>query len=451
MNFPSYWNSFRSTHSLSIASPSGESQPPAKRSTVHGVLRSRTFWISLLPVALCLIAAGWLWRDRQGPLQWRQADAALERHDLVSAAAYLDQYLEARPNDEVALLVAARTARRLEQYSQAEALLIRCQEVGGVTDETRLEWDLFRVQQGELGAIHTRLRATIGPDHPDAPLVLEALARGYLYSDRLLDAMQACDLWIAKQPDHPWPWLWRGGIYERLANFDQALADYEQALELVPEDKDVRLSIGALLARGRRPAPATTHFEFVLNRFKDDQEALIGLAACHIEQGQPADAVPLLQRVLADDPTAARALVLLGSAALQQSDPGKAEAWLKQAVKQAPDDPEALHQLILALRVQDKHREADLLAPRLEEVRQDIERLDRLIRDMARDPENGSLRHEAGVIALRLGREELGVQWLQSALQAAGDHRATHAALAEHFAQRDDPRAEHHRRLAETP
>src|SRR5262249_10606462 len=207
-------------------------------------------------------------------LEWRQAEAALGRHDLASAAAHLDRYLQRRPRDTAAWFLAARTARRLGCYPEAEQYLNRCQQLGGVTDATRLEWDLLRVQQGDLGDVHTRLRMTITPDHPDAPLVLEALARGYLKCDRLLDVLEACDLWVSRQPDHPWPWLWRGGIFERLGNYHRALADYRRALENAPEDREVRLALGALLARGRQPGAAAEQFEYLLERSPDDEEAL---------------------------------------------------------------------------------------------------------------------------------------------------------------------------------
>lgn len=405
----------------------------------------------LLAVAALLISGGWFWQSRRAQHEWQQAQADLDRHDLESAASHLDRYLEYRPDDAAGWFLAGRTARRLDRYAQAETHLTRCQQLGGVTDATRLEWDLFRIQQGDLSDIHTRLRATITPQHPDAPLVLEALARGYLSNDRLMDAMEACDLWITQQPNHRWPWLWRGGIYEQLANFDQALADYQRALELAPQDKDVRLSLGALLIRGRRPGPAAEHFNNVLQRFPDDPEALLGLAACRIDQGESAGAIPLMERVLASDPANPKALVLRGKAALEQRDAAGAEKWLTQATQLAPDDPEAFHQLILALRTQGKDAEADRFAPRLEAIRLDINRLDQLIRAIARNPEDAPLRHEAGVITLRLGRANDGLRWLQSAVRCPGDHRASHAALAEYFAQRDDPRADLHRRLAQTP
>jgi tetratricopeptide (TPR) repeat protein len=399
-----------------------------------------------------LVAAGvWFWQVRRVQREWDRAEAALKRHDLASAAAYLDRYLEHRPRDTAALFLAGRTARRLDRYPEAERHLTRCQQLGGVTDATLLEWDLLRVQQGDLGDLHTKLRMSIPPDHPDALIVLEALAKGYLKDGRLHDVSQACTLWIARQPDHPWPWLWRGGIYERMANYHKALADYSRALEIAPDDRDVRLALGTLFAQWRHPAEAAEHFEHLLGRSPDDREALCGLAACHIEQGRPDEAVPLIERVLADKPGLARALFLRGKAALEQRDRAAAESWLARAVEAAPDDPEALHQLTVALRARNKDAEADRLAPRLEALRKDLARLSELTKTIARKPDEAAPRHEAGVIALRLGRPDEGVRWLEGALHARGDHRPIHAALAEHFRGRDDPRADYHRRQAQTP
>jgi tetratricopeptide (TPR) repeat protein len=155
--------------------------------------------------------------------------------------------------------------------------------------------------------------------------------------------------------------------------------------------------------------------------------------------------------VLKDDPASALGLFLRGKAALQQHDAAAAQHWLERAVGEAPHDAEALHQLILALRAQRKHAEADRLAPRLEAVRKDLNRLHDLVRAIARNPEDVRPRHEAGVIALRLGRSDEGVRWLEGALRARGDHRPTHAALAEYFRLRRDPRAEYHQQLAQTP
>lgn len=405
----------------------------------------------LVGLAGLMTVAASLWQVRQAQKEWRLVEAALQRHDLVSAASHLDRYLGRRPQDSRGWFLAGRTARRLSRYSEAEQYLARCQQLGGVTAETRLEWDLLRVHQGNLGDVHTRLRMTIPPDHPDAPLVLEALAQGYLKCDRLRDVMEACDLWISRQPEHPWPWFWRGGVYERLGNFHEALADYQRALERTPEDREIRLALAALFARARQANAAVEHYEQILEQAPTDEEALLGLAACRIEQGRFADAIGLLDRVTTSESLTARGLFLRGKAALGQQDASTAERWLTGAVQKAPDDAEALHQLILALRAQDKHAAADRLGPRLETLRRDLARLNELIKTVARTPADVHPRHEAGVVALRIGRSDDGVRWLLSALRVRGDHRATHAALAEHFRRQGDARAEYHRQQAQLP
>jgi hypothetical protein len=110
-----------------------------------------------------------------------------------------------------------------------------------------------------------------------------------------------------------------------------------------------------------------------------------------------------------------------------------------------------LHQLTLALRAHGEDAEADRLVPRVEALRKDSARLDELVRIIARNPDAAGPRHEAGVLALRLGRADDGVRYLEGALRTRGDHRPSHAALAEHFRRGGDSRAEIHQKLAEEP
>jgi Tfp pilus assembly protein PilF len=56
-----------------------------------------------------------------------------------------------------------------------------------------------------------------------------------------------------------------------------------------------------------------------------------------------------------------------------------------------------------------------------------------LIAAIGREPNNAALRREAARICLRYGRDEEGLRWLRSALQAAPQDPATHAALAAYY------------------
>jgi tetratricopeptide (TPR) repeat protein len=407
--------------------------------------------VFLLLIGL-LLAALWLWPRYRARQEWHRAESALARHDLPAALTHLDLYLSDRPDNVAAWFLAARTARRLERGAEAERYLERCQQLGGVTDATRLEWDLLRVQRGDLGGIDVRLRKSIGPEHPDALIVLEALARGYIRSERLTDALEACQLWIARQPDHPWPWLWRGNVYDRLNHQDRAVADYQRAVQNNPLDSEARLTLAGLLFRQRQPRAAAEQYEVVLARVPDDLDAQIGLAACRIEQGRAAEAITLLDGVLEQGPGSAQAVFLRGKAAVQVNQPASAERWLREATRLAPSDPEALYQLSLALRAQRKEEEAKQVSLRAERLRKDYQRLEELTRMIARQPSDPQPRHEAGVIALRLGRTDEGLRFLHSLLPLDGDHRRTQAVLADHYQQKGNlERAEYHRRLAETP
>jgi tetratricopeptide (TPR) repeat protein len=390
----------------------------------------------------------WYWARQE----WQQAQDALRRGDLVSAAACLERFLQYRPDDAAAWFLAGRTARRLDRIAEAEHSLERCQQLVGVTDATRLEWDLLRIQQGELSDAHVRLRMTVGPDHPDAPYVLEALARGYMKCGRLHDALQACELCIARQPQHLWPWFWRGWIFERLGNEDRAKQDYEKAVEEVPDDRRARLALGRVLLRQRQSARATEHFEYLFARFPDDEEVLLGLAECRIDQNQATRATPLIERVLTARASSSQGLLLRGKVAFHEGGPDRGEHWLRQAVKSAPDDAEALNWLVKCLYAQDKETEANQLALRLEQLRSDLRRIDELVRIVAQQPDEAAPRHEVGILFLKHSRSEEGLHWLNGALRAKGDHRPTHAALADYYRRKgDEVLAETHRQLAETP
>jgi tetratricopeptide (TPR) repeat protein len=415
--------------------------------------RRRLLYLLLLPLLVGLgLAAVWAWQGHRSRQEWQAVQDALHGHDLPGAASALGRYRQHHPGDAAAWFLAARTARRLEQYPEAERTLERCQELGGVTDATRLEWDLLRLQQGDLGEVDVRLRMTIGPNHPDAPLVLEALVRGYFKGERLSDALQACGLWLEREPEHPWPWLWRGRILERVGRLDKALEAHRRALDLAPDDRDARLALGRVYLGQRQPSSAAEQYQYLLDRSPDDAEALLGLAECRIEQGRAGEAIPFIDRVLAATPSSPAGLFLRGKAAFDLDDRPGAERWLRQAVRSAPDDSNALHLLVQCLRAQGQEAEAGPLAERLEGLQKDLRRLDELVRMVARQPDDIRSRHEAGVLALRVGRPEEGVRWLQGALHVSGDHRPVHAALADYYLQHgDSARAEAHRRQAETP
>jgi len=417
------------------------------------IRRPRVLVLLLLVVFGALAAvAYWRWDEYRARFAWEDAEQALGRRDLAAAASHFDRYITLRSSDPAGWFQAARTARRRGQFPDAKRYLAECEQRGGNADAIHLERDLMLVQQGVIGEADVRLRATVGPDHPDAALVLEALARGYSLAERWADARQACELWRSIEPDAPLAWLWGGWVCERMVQVEQAGEFYQRALELAPDDRDVRVAFARLQLRQRNPFAAAPHYEWVLARDADDAEASLGLAQCRIESGRAADAVPLIEHALSRDPTSSLAMALQGRAAMDRGDAAAAERWLRQAVESDPGDAEALHVLILALRAQRKDDEAAQLARRLDDLQRDLRRLTDLMRMIGPQLADAGPCCEAGVIALRVGRTRQGLNLLEDALRRKGDHRPVHAALADYY--RKSGRldlAEVHQSLADKP
>lgn len=431
--------------SRAAASLQSTAPRPARRSRLIAVA-------AILGLVVLTVAGLWWWEHSRAAGAMRDAEDALRRHDLAAAAGHLDRYVSLRPTDPAGWFLAARTARRRGQFAEAERFLERCREANGSGDAIAFERDLALVQQGRLGEIDLRLRATIDPDHPDVAFVLEALARGYMEAGRQADAREACNLWKTLDPSHPSPWHFLGIISERMAQWDQAAELHAEAIRLNPEDRGPRIGAARVFLRKRQPGEAETHYKWVLARHPDDDEALAGLAECLIDEGRASEALPVLDRVLGRDPNAAGLLYLRGKASSVLGDAIAAEVWLRRALAQQPGDAETMHLLVESLRAQRKDDEADKFAIRLEQLQIDLKRLAELVREIGTKLDDSGPSHEAGVIALRVGRTKDGLNLLHDALRRRGDHRRTHAVLAEHYrgAGRQDL-AEHHRRLAEVP
>jgi tetratricopeptide (TPR) repeat protein len=360
----------------------------------------------------------------------RAADRAIARGDFDEALGHLDVCLAVWPDRASTRFLAARPARRAGRLDEAERHLTRLQAAHGPSEQTALEWALLQVERGDLERAEDYLRRTVGPDHPDAAIVCEALARGYLLTDRLNDLRGVADKWLEVRPGDTHALYYRGLACERLGQWPEAVAAYRESVEADPENADARLHLAELLlVHYQDAAQALDHYERVRGRRPSDPAVLIGLARCRRELGQTAAARDLLDGLLAAHPDHARALAERGRVALAEDDPAGAERWLRQAVAGAPEDAAALHSLKSALTLQDKKDEAAQLEPRINQLNADLKRYREVVWAVAKDPRNPALRTEAAEICARLGRKDEQRRWLATALLIAPSDERVRAAL----------------------
>jgi predicted Zn-dependent protease len=275
--------------------------------------------------------------------------------------------------------------------------------------------------------------------------------RDSLEAYRFADALRAADLWVERRPKDARALLWRGRVYERLARLDAALHDYRQAVALDPKNAQARLHLGQVLVERKDPVEARKHFEWLLGRRPEDPAVLLGLVRCRALLGQLTAARDMLDKLLKKYPRHAGALTERGKLALFEGKFREAEAWLRKALKEDPARYETLYALSRCLFQSGRREEAQRYLVQLRRLQEDLKRLDRILRaELARKPNDPSLRLEAGTICLRLGQTKEGLRLLASALKADPRHRPTHRALAEYYERTGDrTRAVAHRRLAE--
>ncbi len=420
------------------AAPDSPLSPWPRRFVAGLRRRPRSALSAALALAALAAAAALLVPPARAWYHARAAERAAQRGDFEEARSHLAVCLAVWPDSGRTHLLAARAARRAGRLDEAEQHLNRAQALGGRTDETALERVLLRVERGDVAEVEGYLKSTIGPDHPDAPIVLEALARGYLLTDRLFDLLECTTLWLQVRPHETHALFWRGLARERLGDWGEAVADYRAAVEADPDNIAARLRLGELLLnRMHEPDESLGHFEAARARGPSDPEARLGLALCQRALGHADAARELLDGLLAERPDDARALAERGRLALDEGDAARAESCLRRAVELAPDDREALYSFLGALRQQDKADEANRLEPRLKQLDADLRRLQEIAQAVAREPQNLALRTEAGEICLRYGRKDEGRRWLAGALRLDPSYRPARAAL-----RAADPEAE---------
>jgi tetratricopeptide (TPR) repeat protein len=414
-------------------------------------VRQRPRRALLIVAGLALLCLGtvvgfrYLW-SRQ---HLRAAEDALKRHDLATAQHHVEQSLGWWSNNPRANFLAAQLARRRDDCAGAERLLTQFEKAHGANPDTDLEWLLLAVQQGDYAEHERYLQSQIDGGSPAAVLMLEALARGYMNAGRWAEAANCTDILLQNEPKHVAGLLLRGRAWEGLRRHADALTDYQQAADLLPQGLEARLALAEILSKVGRVREAAGHYEVLRAQQPTHPDVLLGLARCRFDAHELDETRRLLDALLSARPDHAAALVERARLALRLDELESAEAALARAVKAAPWHREAwqLHQR--CLEGQDKSAEAEKASQQLRALHASDLQAARLSARLRGSPGDPAVRCELGKWCLANGEPQAAMRWLWSALRVDPQHGPTHALLAEHFERAGQPRrAAHHRELA---
>jgi tetratricopeptide (TPR) repeat protein len=405
--------------------------------------------IRLALAALALLAiAGWISLAFGVPrYHLREARRALTQFHPEQARVHLDSCLRTWPQSSEIHLLAARAARLADDTDGAEMHLQECERLDWSPAVT-LERALLRAQNGDLDQVEGYLHYQVKEEHPDTVFILEALARGYVRLYRISQAQFCLKLWLEMEPNNTRALLAQGHMWAQVHNFTDAVGDFRRVLEVEGASAEARLGLANALLELAQPEEALPLLEELRQQQPDNPEVLVRLARCQVMLNRPDEALATLDDVLASHPDLAPALHGRAQVALQQGNPEEAEKLARRAVAANPYDYEQNYLLYECLKQCGKPKEAQKQFLELERIKKSLQRMQELARqDLQSAPNDPAVRYEMGMLCLGLGREEVGLGWLLSALQKAPEFKPAHAALAKYYQSKgDDERAEQHRK-----
>jgi tetratricopeptide (TPR) repeat protein len=336
--------------------------------------------------------------------------------------------------------LAARAARYLNEYQEAEDHLQACERLEGRTEAISLERDMILAQRGALDStVDQYLQNCIIQQHPDTLLILEALSQGYVKLFRFPQAVYCLGMWISRQPDSAEPLVQRGRVWEKIERPEAAETDYRQAVALDPDHFGANLNLAGLLGSRTRAAEAVPIYEKLRDQFPEDVRVLYGLGQCYLQLGRTEEAAQIFNSQAARYPEEDVALRERGQLAMDAGQLEEAEALLRRAIASDRFDNDSYFAMSLCLRRQGRSEEAKSYLEKSEQMKEWFNQLSDLTSKMASAPQDADLRFKAGQIIYAMGLEEEGVKWHLSALRENAEHEPTRRALAEHYEKSGRP------------
>jgi tetratricopeptide (TPR) repeat protein len=405
--------------------------------TVREAYRRPRTTAALVGLVLATLLVGAVLYAQQ---QWKAAKTALEAGNPHEALARLRVCLLLWPRDLETNLLAARAVRLTGDVKAAEERLQRCLTLHGApTEEVQLEFLLLRVQTGEVDEVAPALMETVEKGHADSALILETVARAYITRLRYNLAFGCLSLWVERSPDTPRPYQLRGWVLERMSHHKAALRDYHKALELDPDLFPVRLRVAEMLLEDMRAPEALPHLERLYKLAPTHPAVLARLGTCRFLQNQPKEARRLLEAAEEHMPNDPVLLIPLAKLDLQDGRGAEAERRLRKALRQDAFDTEALYNLASALQMQRKTDESAETLKVYKQAKADIDRANKLLKEVGDSPTATAADYaEIGELLLRIDRANVGLYWLERALERDPGHRPAHKALAGYYEKKGD-------------
>src|SRR5205807_2644487 len=101
--------------------------------------------------------------------------------------------------------------------------------------------------------------------------------------------------WIDLNPEAALPYFWRGWVVEQMNGTEDAMKDYQRALELDPDLVPARLRLAEMWLERSDPPRALPHRERLSKQYPDRADIMARLGECRFLEGNLPEARRLLE------------------------------------------------------------------------------------------------------------------------------------------------------------
>ena len=329
-------------------------------------------------------------------------------------------------------------ARLALVHGQAAAFSAALKEAEGLGLE-RSRSDLLKMistaLSGRFSEVELLLRDNFNANalgDPD-PLVMDALALGYLSKYDMPRAALVINRWITACPNDPAPYLRRAEIDMRKSDGKALIVDYREALKRDPGLSKARLGLAEALREAHQVDEAAAVVAEYLKSNDSDAAGHLCAGRTALERSLPAEAIGQLQRAIALAPENALAHKSLGDALLRDGDPAKALGELEKAKSLDPFDLEVRHNLGLALARLDRKDDAKKEQETAARFRAELQTMLSAQAKLMKAPADLASRVVICRWMFEHGKPEQGRLWAESILKDHPGEPDASRLLAEHY------------------
>ena len=258
-------------------------------------------------------------------------------------------------------------------------------------------------------------------------------------------------LWRDTLTKNPRAWVAQlnlGDAEQRAGRIQDAMRDYEQALEIKPDYAVAHLDLGVVLIKLGRPEDAIRHYEQALQINPNFVEAHYDLGNALLRLGRFQEAAGHWEQVVRLSPDSAEAHYNLGNALSQMGRVPEAIGHYEEALRIRPDDARAHYNLGLvlwragqlqgaighyeqALRINPDYTEAHVnLGIALSQVGDSQRGLTHLMEALRLRPDSPEVRCNLGQALFQMGKMQDAIDQYKQALRIKSDYVEAHFNLA---------------------